>query len=261
MAAEIYDRANRLCDLNQSNPATWEVSVSFPFYFKQLTRMKPVLEDNGFLDIWHGSAYYEIRQIPKVYSLWAQLLRYSVLLYSECYLTLILFNRHHDLTLGMDRVSLKVALSPPPPSPSPLYSNMILNLYHNKPPAYVDVEGELSLPKKFIDRVEALEGGKNRVWFKQPDFRIHNDMNMWDLKECKYQGGIALQDCPKGAGGFRCIPVCTTPSHKQHTYSQPTTPRAIINLTSLDGTEKDMNMANSIVQVLNRLPKAPSSGF
>ncbi|ELR13480.1 PhytanoylCoA dioxygenase (PhyH) superfamily protein [Acanthamoeba castellanii str. Neff] len=35
-------------------------------------------------------------------------------------------------------------------------------------------------------------------------FHIHNDMNLWDLSENKYQAGIALNDCP--TGGFQCIP-------------------------------------------------------
>ena len=37
-------------------------------------------------------------------------------------------------------------------------------------------------------------------------FASVQDMNLWDLSEIKYQGGLALSDSPCGTGGFCCIP-------------------------------------------------------
>jgi hypothetical protein len=89
--------------------------------------------------------YYEIRQNPKLYSIFAQLLR------------------NPKLTVSLDRVCMK------------------------PPHSVIDEEG---WPKTF----ETFA------------FPIHNDMNLWDLRETKYQGGLALEDAPMGGGGFRCIP-------------------------------------------------------
>jgi hypothetical protein len=56
-----------------------------------------------------------------------------------------------------------------------------------KPPAFVTVDGK-------------------KITFPVQEFHVHNDMNLWHLGETSYQGGLALNDCEIGAGGFRCIP-------------------------------------------------------
>jgi hypothetical protein len=48
------------------------------------------------------------------------------------------------------------------------------------------------------DVIAELPERKNAV------FNVHTDMNLWYLKENKYQGGLALVDCP--TGGFQCVP-------------------------------------------------------
>jgi len=80
-----------------------------------------------------------------------------------------------------------------------------------KPPAYANVP--------------LVGGGTKRATFFSSELPIHNDMDLWDLSETKYQVravvslvrtwidtigvwqcGIALGDCPPGGGGFRCVP-------------------------------------------------------
>lgn len=131
MVEEIVERGKLLYHLDQQNYLTWKV-----------------VEGDGFLDIWHNPAYYEIRQNPKLYSIFAQLLR------------------EPNLVVSLDRICLK-------------------------PPSWIEIE-ENNIKKK--------------IEFHQTDFKIHNDMNLWKLEEPMYQGGLALNDCPVGGGGFRCIP-------------------------------------------------------
>jgi hypothetical protein len=102
----------------------------------------------GFVDIWHGPVYYELRQNPLIYSIFAQLLK------------------NPYLTAAVDRANLN-------------------------PPAYVEDPTTGKIIFQDTARREAI-------------FPIHTDMNLWDLSEINYQGGLALQDCL--VGGFQCIP-------------------------------------------------------
>lgn len=108
------------------------------------------IDHSGFFDVWHCPTFYEMRQDPRLYSIFAQLLR------------------RHDIICSIDRVSVK-------------------------PPYYLDIE---------------VNGKKMRKTFAyfHNEFPIHNDMNLWHLETRMYQAGICLLDCPKGHGGFRCVP-------------------------------------------------------
>jgi ectoine hydroxylase-related dioxygenase (phytanoyl-CoA dioxygenase family) len=64
-----------------------------------------------------------------------------------------------------------------------------------KPPAFLDVPDPDSDGATF-----------QRYTTEQGEFPIHTDMNLWYLQETKYQGGAALDHCPIGGGGFRCVP-------------------------------------------------------
>jgi len=108
------------------------------------------IDSTGFFDVWHCPTFYEFRQDPRLYSVFAQLLR------------------RHDIICSIDRVSVK-------------------------PPFYVDVEVKGKIVRKNFGHLHS-------------EFPIHNDMNLWYLQHKMYQGGVCLLDCPKGHGGFRCIP-------------------------------------------------------
>eukprot|EP01120_Amphizonella_sp_Union-15-10_P006976 TRINITY_DN2308_c0_g1_i1.p1 TRINITY_DN2308_c0_g1~~TRINITY_DN2308_c0_g1_i1.p1 ORF type:complete len:341 (+),score=64.33 TRINITY_DN2308_c0_g1_i1:55-1077(+) len=127
---EAFARAKAFGGLERDNPDTWK------------------LEWTGILDVWHNPTYYKIRTDPKLYSIFAQLLR------------------THKLTVSLDRVCLK-------------------------PPFYYETPGK---------------EGRREFPELHKEFKIHTDMNLWDLSETKYQGSLALEDCPIGHGGFRCIP-------------------------------------------------------
>jgi len=79
--------------------------------------------------------------------------------------------KNPKLTIGMDRVCMK-------------------------PPAWIETKHLSEDNKEVVIKKE----------WKQTEFLIHNDMNLWDLSQTKYQGGLALSDCAVGQGGFRCIP-------------------------------------------------------
>ncbi len=46
------------------------------------------------------------------------------------------------------------------------------------------------------------------------DLDIHHDLNLWtaDPKHPPLQGGLCLQDCPEGGGGFFCVPKWQNPA-------------------------------------------------
>lgn len=135
MLSQCFEKAHKLWGVHRANYKTWNP-----------------LEGGGFIDIWHTPAYYEIRQLPALYSIFAQLLR------------------EPKLTVSLDRVCMK-------------------------PPAFIDI------PDMDDDGATF-----QRITFEQGEFPIHTDMNLWYLGETKYQGGCALEDCPPGGGGFRCVP-------------------------------------------------------
>lgn len=130
MKKEVFERAHTLMGVEKDNHTTWDP-------------LGPI----GFVDIWHNPTYYAMRQDPRLYSIFAQVL-----------------NEPH-LTVSIDRVCL------------------------NAPTVVFDSEGKMIAD--FPERRKQI-------------FHIHNDMNLWDLSENKYQAGIALNDCP--TGGFQCIP-------------------------------------------------------
>lgn len=131
MTGELYDRAERLMGVTRSNPASWN-------------EIDPI----GFIDVWHGDTYNELRQSPVLYSIFAQLLK------------------THRLVTTIDRANLN-------------------------PPAYVTDPATGKVTHKFNSRRDAV-------------FPVHTDMNLWNLKDGWWQGGLALQDCH--SGGFHCIP-------------------------------------------------------
>ncbi|KAL6075091.1 PhytanoylCoA dioxygenase (PhyH) superfamily protein [Balamuthia mandrillaris] len=101
---------------------------------------------------------------------------YSIRQHPVLYSVFAQLLNEHDLTVSLDRASLK-------------------------PPAYVVKEVVETQPDGRETKTE------RRIDMPEPyDFLIHNDMNLWQLQETKYQGGLALSDCPIGGGGFRCIP-------------------------------------------------------
>eukprot|EP01125_Pyxidicula_operculata_P007257 TRINITY_DN2471_c0_g1_i1.p1 TRINITY_DN2471_c0_g1~~TRINITY_DN2471_c0_g1_i1.p1 ORF type:complete len:408 (-),score=96.85 TRINITY_DN2471_c0_g1_i1:19-1242(-) len=73
MVHEISSRAEKLDGIKQNDPKTWE----------------EVRMNLGFFDIWHNPTYYKIRQDPKLYSIFAQLLK------------------NPKLTCSLDRVCMK----------------------------------------------------------------------------------------------------------------------------------------------------------
>jgi hypothetical protein len=95
-----------------------------------------------------------------------------------------------------------------------------------KPPANTKVEySDILVDPKLTHcnfQLQCRDGSEKVVTIRQEDFPIHNDMNLWKLDETKYQvldwvaeakfrhiflqGGLCLSPCPRGHGGFRCIP-------------------------------------------------------
>eukprot|EP01113_Clastostelium_recurvatum_P034470 TRINITY_DN4679_c0_g1_i1.p1 TRINITY_DN4679_c0_g1~~TRINITY_DN4679_c0_g1_i1.p1 ORF type:complete len:434 (-),score=106.06 TRINITY_DN4679_c0_g1_i1:99-1400(-) len=158
LLSECFEKLHRLYGLDKAKPETWKALGS------------------GFSDVWHTPAYYAIRQDPRLYSVFAQLLK------------------EPRLTLGLDRMSIK-------------------------PPAYVDIpaldtaewnpvleDDPDHAPSSSSEGVFEQRAEPRRVEYKLNELPIHTDMNLWRLGESMYQGGLALQDCPKGNGGFVCLP-------------------------------------------------------
>lgn len=58
MVRECFEGAHKLFGVTRSDHKTWSP-----------------LEGGGFIDIWHAPAYYKLRQVPALYSIFAQLLR------------------------------------------------------------------------------------------------------------------------------------------------------------------------------------------
>jgi len=139
MVNELFEKAEKLDGLSQFDHKTWR-------------------DPSGFFDIWHSKLYYQIRQHPQLYSIFAQLLK------------------EPHLTVSLDRVSIK--------PPGFIYLDEDDNIIENPSP----------------------EQKVRKYQFPQQDFAVHNDMNLWNLQETNYQGGLSLNDCPIGGGGFRCIP-------------------------------------------------------
>lgn len=105
MTGELYDRAERLMGVTRSNPASWNVrSPPSPCLSLQATKVTLVgvwtasffvlcsaffvlryifavdrrvqeIDPIGFIDVWHGDTYNELRQSPVLYSIFAQLLK------------------------------------------------------------------------------------------------------------------------------------------------------------------------------------------
>lgn len=137
MVQEMFERAKLVTGMERKDYHTWTTHV-----YRGSGKL-------GFIDLWHVPTYYEIRQDPKIYSIYAQLYR------------------NHDLTICLDRVSMK-------------------------PPAFVQV-GKDASEKIYFPELHGF-------------FQVHNDMNLWYLNEFKYQASVCLSDCPEGSGGFYCIP-------------------------------------------------------
>ena len=130
-----------------------------------------VLGVSGFVDLWHLPAYYELRTDPKLYSLFAQVLRDT------------------QLTVSLDRVSMK-----PPAwiekegtsSHKSIFGNVTIKVNH-----CLVVDGQVT--KLTFPRLH----GK---------LSVHTDLNLWYLDGPAYQGSVCLSDCPLGGGGFVCLP-------------------------------------------------------
>jgi hypothetical protein len=71
MTQELYERAEHLMGVSRSDPSTW-------------SEINPI----GFIDVWHGEAYNQIRQHPVLYSIFAQILK------------------THRVVVGLDRANL-----------------------------------------------------------------------------------------------------------------------------------------------------------
>jgi hypothetical protein len=74
MNQQIFSRANELTGLVRDDISTWEPSGRFKV---------------GYIDLWHLPAYYELRQDPRAYSIFSQILK------------------EPRLTVSLDRVSFK----------------------------------------------------------------------------------------------------------------------------------------------------------
>jgi hypothetical protein len=72
---QIFNRAHELTGLIRDDMNTWEASGLFK---------------RNYMDLWHLPAYYEMRQDPRLYSVFAQILR------------------DPKLTVSLDRVSMKI---------------------------------------------------------------------------------------------------------------------------------------------------------
>lgn len=129
LVQEALDAITRLAGVELGNPSSWS---SIPFH--------------GLFNIWHTKTYNELRQNPRLYSVFAQLLK------------------THALTVSVDRINIKT-------------------------PALTAAQSrEMQQKNNFLD--------------------LHTDLNFWhaDYTKPLYQGGLCLEDCPIGGGGFFCIP-------------------------------------------------------
>jgi len=121
---QSFERCTKIFELDVNDESSWGKAIS----------------RFGLVDLWHIPSFYQLRQHPKVYSLFAQLLK------------------THKLCVSIDRVSMKHPCTDPKTT--------------NK------------------------------------DLQLHTDLNYWTVAPnfIQYQGGLCLQDCPAGGGGFYCIP-------------------------------------------------------
>ncbi|XP_055334184.1 uncharacterized protein LOC129585502 [Paramacrobiotus metropolitanus] len=61
----------------------------------------------------------------------------------------------------------------------------------------------ISLKAPCVDEQQAAQHADTNA-----NLRLHTDLNFWhaDPQQPVYQGGLCLQDCPVGGGGFFCVP-------------------------------------------------------
>jgi len=128
-----------------------------------------------------------------------------------------LFERAHTL-IGLDRMDNTTWTH------EKLGNKGFIDIWHNpfyyklrQNPALYSVFAQLfkkhdltvSLDKVCMKAPFYIEDDNNkRITFPElhAQLSVHNDLNLWHLGETKYQGGLCLEDCPIGAGGFVCIP-------------------------------------------------------
>jgi hypothetical protein len=193
---EGFQRMNQLFGLRKEDRSTWKC-----------------IPRHGCVDIWHLPSLYVLRQHPRLYAIFAQILKTP------------------NLAVSIDRICMKpprasASAEASEPTTASFPSDGVRYVQSSDGTGGIEVEFEIDLNQDYGNRdtsetpasqetvmslrtEEISSSSSNNLeegpW---PLPQLHTDWNFWHSSEDfpEFQCGICLSDCPIGGGGFFCIP-------------------------------------------------------